>query len=112
MNFTEFSFWWWLLLMIVPLLAVRQLAKSWNLWQSSYDSIGLMVLSLTLFWNAARSSFLIFAFELLFNYGMVRLMQRQQGSRAKIIGAITIAIDFAILIYYKYLEFFVKVSSV
>ncbi len=106
MNFTEFSFWWWLFLMIVPLLIVRQLAKYLNLWQPSYDRIGLMVLSLSLFWNAARSSFMIFAFELIFNYGMVQWMQRQQGSRAKMIAAITIVIDLAILMYYKYLNFF------
>ena len=108
MNFTEFSFWWWLFLMIVPFLGIRQLAGYLNFWQPSYDRIGLMVLSLTLFWNAAHSSFIIFALELIFNYEMVRLMQRQQSSRAKIIAGITIAIDLAILIYYKYLNFFVE----
>ena len=108
MNFTEFSFWWWLLVMIIPLLAIRQLTKYLNFWQPSYDRIGLTMLSLTLFWNAAHSSFIIFVFELLLNYKMVRLMQRQQGSRAKIIAAITIFIDLTILIYYKYLDFFVE----
>ena len=107
MNFTQFSFWWWLFIIIVPLLGVRELAKYFNLYQPSYDRIGLMVLSLTLFWNAAHSSFIIFVFKLIFNYEMVRLMRRQQGSRAKAIAAITIVIDLAILIYYKYLNFFV-----
>ena len=65
MNFTEFSFWWWLFIMIAPLLGVRQLARYLNLWQVSYDRIVLMVLSLTLFWNAAHSSFIIFAFKLI-----------------------------------------------
>ena len=108
MNFTEFSFWWWLVLMIVPLLGVRQLSRYLNFWQPSYDRIGLMVLSLTLFLNAAHSSFVIFGFELIFNFQMVQLMQRQKGSRAKIIAGITIAIDLAILIYFKYLDFFVE----
>lgn len=105
MNFTEFSFWWWLFLTIVSLSGVRQLARYLNLWQPSYDRIGLMILSLTLFWRAARASFIIFAFELIFNYAMVRLILRQQGSKAKVIAAITIVIDLAILIYYKYLNF-------
>lgn len=94
--------------MIIPLLAIRQVTKYLNCWQASYDRIGLTILSLTLFWNAAHSSFIIFVFELLFNYEMVRLMQRQQGSQAKIIAAITIFINLTILIYYKYLNFFVE----
>lgn len=65
-------------------------------------------MSLLLFWNAAQSSFLIFAFELVFNYVLVRLMQGQKGVRAKVIAALVIGVDLAILIYFKYLVFFVE----
>jgi D-alanyl-lipoteichoic acid acyltransferase DltB (MBOAT superfamily) len=108
MNFTEFSFWWLLFLIGLPLLGIRCLGKYLNIWSASYDRIGLMVLSLTLFWNAAHSSFFIFAFELVFNYVMVRLMQRQPSSKARVIAAVTIAIDIAILVHFKYLDFFVR----
>ena len=108
MNFTEFSFWWWLFLIAVPLLGTRYLGQRLKIWHSSYDRTGLMLLSLILFWNAAHSSFFIFAFELVFNYSMVRLMQNQPKVRAKLISIVTIGINIAILIGFKYLDFLVE----
>ena len=67
-----------------------------------------MALSLVLFLNASRSSFIVFAFEVVFNYLMVGLMQRRRGGQAKLIAGIIIAIDIAILAYFKYLAFFVE----
>lgn len=67
-----------------------------------------MLLSLFLFWNAAQSSFIIFAFELVFNYAMVRLMQRQKGWRAQAIATLVIGVDIVILVYFKYLSFLVE----
>lgn len=105
MNFTEFSFWWILIGVGAPLLVVRGLSRRLGFWQPSYDRISLMLMSLLLFWNAAQSSFAIFAFELVFNYGLVCLMQRQKGWRAKAIATLIIGVDLAILIYFKYLVF-------
>ena len=67
-----------------------------------------MALSLLLFLNASRSSFIVFAFEVVFNYLMVGLMQRYRGGQAKLIAGIIITIDVAILAYFKYLTFFVE----
>jgi len=58
LNFTEFSFWWLLFLFIVPLLSVRYVGKRLKLWQDDYDRIGLMLLSLILFYNASSKSFI------------------------------------------------------
>ncbi|MFZ1028980.1 MAG: MBOAT family O-acyltransferase [Limnoraphis robusta] len=108
MNFTDFSFWWWLLLMAIPLLGIRYLGQLFKMLPSSYDRIGLMLVSLILFWNAAHSSFFIFALELVFNYVMVRLMQSQPKVIAKPIAIVTITINLAILISFKYLDFLVQ----
>ncbi len=106
MNFTEFSFWWLLFLFIVPLLGVRYVSQRLKVWQDDYDRIGLLLLSLLLFFNASQKSFIIFAFEIIFNYVMVWLMLRRQGWEARAIAIAVIIIDVAILAYFKYLLFF------
>ncbi|MEP0752427.1 hypothetical protein NDA03_09370 [Trichocoleus sp. Lan] len=108
MNFSDFSFWWVLLLIGVPFFTVRYIGKYLNIWRDYLDSIGLMVLSLMLFVNASRSSFIIFAFEIIFNYVMVRLMLRRRGWESQAIAATVIGIDIAILAYFKYVNFFVE----
>lgn len=79
-----------------------------NLWPDILDSLGLMFLSLILFYNASRSSFLIFAFEVVFNYLMVQLMLRREGWQAKLIATIVIVFNVSVLAYFKYLTFFVE----
>ncbi len=106
MNFTEFSFWWLLVLLIVPFLVIRYVGERLQLWQESYDRIGLMILSLVLFFNASTSSFIIFVFEIIFNYAMVCIMLRRSGWEAKAIAVVAIVIDVGILAYFKYLHFF------
>lgn len=108
MNFSEFSFWWVLLLCSVPFFTVRYIGKSLNLWRNYFDALGLMALSLLLFQNASTSSFIIFIFEIIFNYVMVRLMLRRRGWEAKLIATVLVVIDIAILAYFKYLNFFVE----
>lgn len=65
-------------------------------------------MSLVLFSNASRSSFIIFVSEVLFNYVMLQLILRSQGWRAKLLLGLVITIDVAILAYFKYLTFFVE----
>ncbi len=108
MNYSDFSFWWILFLFGVPFFVVRSLAKSFNIWQGVYDSIGLAVVSLILFLNASTSSFIVFFFEIIFNYLMVQYMLSHQGKNAKLIATLTIIFDVAILAYFKYLIFFVE----
>lgn len=108
MNYSDFSFWWVLLLFSVPFFTVRYLGRSLNLWRPIFDSIGLMSMSLLLFLNASKTSFIIFAFEIVFNYLMVALMLRRQGWQAKLIATLVIIFDIAILAYFKYLTFFVE----
>lgn len=108
MNFTEFSFWWLLFFLIVPLLSIRYVGKRLKLWKDDYDRISLMLLSLVLFFNASHTSFIIFAFEIVFNYAMVCLMLRRRGGEAKMIAVAVIVIDVAILAYFKYLHFFLQ----
>ena len=108
MNYSEFSFWLILIAFAVPYFGVRYLAKSLNLWRDSFDAIGLMVWSLLLFLNTDRTSFAVFAFDVIFNYLMVALMLRYQGWQARLIAATVIVFDIAILAYFKYLVFFVE----
>ncbi|MEA5535104.1 MBOAT family O-acyltransferase [Crocosphaera sp. XPORK-15E] len=108
MNYSDFSFWWILILFSVPFLTVRFLAKSSNLWRGFFDSIGILVLSLLLFFHASRPSFIIFIAELIFNYLMVAWMLRCEGIKAKAIATTVIIIDIAILAYFKYFTFFVE----
>lgn len=108
MNYSEFSFWLILIAFAVPYFGVRYLAKSLNLWRDSFDAIGLMVWSLLLFLNTDRTSFAVFAFDVVFNYFMVALMLRYQGWQARLIAAAVIVFDIAILAYFKYLVFFVE----
>jgi len=108
LNFSEFSFWWVLLLFSIPYFTIRYVAKSLNLWRGSFDAVGMATMSLVLFVNASRSSFLIFLFEIILNYVMVRVMLRQVGWKAKAIATTLIVIDIGILAYFKYLNFFVE----
>ncbi|MDJ0650037.1 MAG: MBOAT family O-acyltransferase [Xenococcaceae cyanobacterium MO_188.B19] len=108
MNYSDFSFWWILLLFSVPFFGVRFIGKSLNLWQGVYDSIGLMALSMVLFFNASASSFVVFVFEIIFNYYMVQYMLRCEGNKAKLIATLLIIFDVGVLAYFKYLIFFVE----
>ncbi|MBW4520423.1 MAG: MBOAT family protein [Scytolyngbya sp. HA4215-MV1] len=108
MNFSDFSFWWVLLLFSIPFFTLRYVGKSLNLWRDPFDGIGLAIMSLTLFLNASPTSFIIFIFEIIFNYLMVTLMLRRQGWQAKAIATVVIIIDVAILAYFKYVNFFVE----
>ncbi|VEP11727.1 Membrane bound O-acyl transferase MBOAT family protein [Hyella patelloides LEGE 07179] len=78
------------------------------MWQSFYDSVGLMVLSMLLFFNASASSFVVFVFEIIFNYLMVQYMLRCEGAKAKLIATLLIIFDVVVLAYFKYLIFFVE----
>lgn len=108
MNYSDFSFWWVLLFFSIPFFTVRYLGQSLNLWRGIFDAIGLAAMSLLLFSNASRSSFIIFAFEIIFNYLMVVLMLRRQGWQAKLIAGLVIGVDIAILAYFKYFIFLVE----
>lgn len=107
MNYSDFSFWWILILFSIPFFTVRAIGKSVNLWQGVYDSIGLMSLSMLLFFNASASSFVVFFFEIIFNYVLVQFMLRRQGQEARLIATLLIIFDVAVLAYFKYLVFFV-----
>lgn len=106
MNFTEFSFWWFLFILGVPLLIFRSIGKRIHLWQDNYDRVALMLFSLSLFWVTAAYSFIIFITEIIFNYVMIRILQRNRGWREQTIATTVIVVDLSILIYYKYLIFF------
>lgn len=108
LNYSDFSFWWILILFSVPFFTVRSIGISQNLWRNVYDSIGLMFLSMLLFFNASASSFVVFLFEIIFNYLMVGLMLRRQGAQARLIATLLIIFDVAVLAYFKYLIFFVE----
>ncbi|NEO53242.1 MAG: MBOAT family protein [Okeania sp. SIO3B5] len=108
MNFSDFSFWWVLLIFSVPFFTIRALGKRFNFWQDYFDTIGLMVLSLTLFLNASLKSFAVFIFEVIFNYIMVRLMLQRRGWESRAIATFLIVFDVAVLAYFKYLTFFVE----
>jgi D-alanyl-lipoteichoic acid acyltransferase DltB (MBOAT superfamily) len=108
LNYSEFSFWFILIAFAVPYFGVRAIAKSLNLWRDSFDAIGLMVWSLMLFLNTDRTSFAVFAFDVVFNYLMVAWILRLQGTQARLVAAIVIIFDIAILAYFKYLVFFVE----
>ncbi|GAB4529045.1 MAG: MBOAT family protein [Pleurocapsa sp.] len=108
MNYSEFSFWWILALFSIPFFTVRAIGIYHNLWRNIYDSVGLMCLSMLLFFNASASSFIVFLFEIIFNYLMVDLMLRRQGAQAKLIATLLIIFDVAVLAYFKYLIFFVE----
>ncbi|MDJ0554521.1 MAG: MBOAT family O-acyltransferase [Microcoleaceae cyanobacterium MO_207.B10] len=108
MNFSDFSFWWILLIFSAPFFIIRALGKNFNLWRDEFDTIGLMVLSLTLFLNASLKSFAVFIFEVIFNYIMVRLMLQKRGWESRAIATFLIVFDVAVLAYFKYLTFFVE----
>jgi alginate O-acetyltransferase complex protein AlgI len=108
LNYSDFSFWWILILFSILFFSIRAIAQSLNLWRNNFDSIGLVAMSLMLFFNASLSSFVIFIFEVIFNYVMVWLVLRYKDDRAKLMAGIVIAIDVLILAYFKYLTFFVE----
>ena len=105
MNYSDFSFWWILILFCIPFFSVRFIANSFNTWRSIFDGIGLAALSMILFFNASPSSFIIFIFEIIFNYLMVQYMLHRQGAEAKLIATIIICFNVAVLAYFKYLTF-------
>jgi len=79
-----------------------------NSWPRAFDAFGLMLLSLVLFLNASLSSFVIFMFEVIFNYFMVKFMLQYTGWKARIVATSLIIFDVAVLAYFKYLTFFVE----
>lgn len=107
MNFSDFAFWWCLLLLAAGIAAVRGVSLRLGCWPQAGDRLSLAILSCALFYNAAGASFVIFAVEALFTYGMVRWMNRVAGWPSIAIGAATIAVDLSILVYFKYLHFLV-----
>jgi D-alanyl-lipoteichoic acid acyltransferase DltB (MBOAT superfamily) len=92
----------------VPFFTVRYIAKSLNLWRDIFDTFGLLAMSLMLFLNASSESFIIFACEVVFNYFMLQFVLRLQGGPAKFWLGVLVAINIAILAYFKYLTFFVE----
>ncbi len=83
-------------------------AKSFNLWRPAFDAVGLAAMSLILFLNASRASFIVFGVEILFNYFMVKWMLTKEGKQARLIAAAIIIFDVGVLAYFKYLTFFVE----
>lgn len=67
-----------------------------------------MVLSLTLFFFASQTSFLVFMAGLVFNYVMVWLVLKLPAGQAKLVATIVIIIDILVLAYFKYFGFFVQ----
>lgn len=108
MNYSDFSFWWILLIFSIPFFSLRAIAKSFNVWGKIFDALGLAFLGLVLFYNASPASFIVFIFEIIFNYLMVLWMLKTPKNQANIIATIVIIIDIAILAYFKYLTFFVE----
>lgn len=108
MNYSDFSFWWILIIFSLPFFAVRYVGIYQNLWRDIYDSIGLMSLSMLLFFNASTSSFTVFLLEVIFNYLMVQFMLRCEGERARLIATLLITFNVAVLAYFKYSIFFVE----
>jgi D-alanyl-lipoteichoic acid acyltransferase DltB (MBOAT superfamily) len=92
----------------IPFFSLRAIAKSFNFWGKIFDALGLAILGLVLFYNASPASFIVFIFEIVFNYLMVFWMLKTQKNQANIIATIIIIIDIAILAYFKYLTFFVE----
>jgi alginate O-acetyltransferase complex protein AlgI len=107
-NYSDFSFWWLSLLFCIPFFAVRAIGKSLNLWPGICDALGIASLSLLLFYNASRTSFIIFMATIIFNYLMVKWMLRYQDRRSTWIATAVIAIDIGMLAYFKYLTFLVE----
>ncbi|BAU11437.1 membrane bound O-acyl transferase MBOAT family protein [Leptolyngbya sp. NIES-3755] len=108
MNFADFSFWWTLIVSSVVLLLVRWIGRNLKLWSDALDRIGLMGLSLTIFYAASRESTLIFVLELVFNYLAVYWIQRTKGWGRTAIAAVTILTNLLILVYFKYLDFIAR----
>jgi alginate O-acetyltransferase complex protein AlgI len=108
LNYSDFSFWWVLILYSIPFFSVRYFGKKYNFWQGNFDSIGVAIMSLLLFSNTNKTSFVIFISEVILNYLMVAWMLRRQGWQAKAIATAIILFDILILAYFKYIVFFVE----
>ena len=108
MNFSEFSFWWILLLFCVPFFTVRLIGQVFNLWRGVFDTVGIAALSLLLFFNASATSFVVFLSQILFNYWMVRWMITRPPQQERLIATLLIIFDVGVLVYFKYLTFFVE----
>jgi alginate O-acetyltransferase complex protein AlgI len=108
LNYSDFSFWWVLILYSIPFFTVRYLGKNYNFWQDRFDGIGLAVMSLLLFSNTNKTSFIVFIGEVILNYLMVAWMLRRQGWQAKAIATAIILFDILVLAYFKYIVFFVE----
>ncbi len=69
----------------------------------------MLVMSLMLFSNASRASFIIFVVDVVFNYLIIKLMiSSTEKEKAKLIAGIGITLNVALLAYFKYLTFFVE----
>jgi alginate O-acetyltransferase complex protein AlgI len=108
LNYSDFSFWWVLILYSIPFFTVRYFGRKSGFWQDNFDGIGLAIMSLLLFSNTNKTSFVVFMGEVILNYLMVAWMLRCQGWKAKAIATAIIVFDVLVLAYFKYIVFFVE----
>jgi D-alanyl-lipoteichoic acid acyltransferase DltB (MBOAT superfamily) len=108
LNYSDFSFWWVLILYSIPFFTVRYFGRKSGFWQDNFDGIGLAIMSLLLFSNTNKTSFVVFISEVILNYLMVAWMLRRQGWQAKAIATGIIIFDILVLAYFKYIVFFVE----
>jgi D-alanyl-lipoteichoic acid acyltransferase DltB (MBOAT superfamily) len=108
LNYSDFSFWWVLILYSIPFFTVRYFGRKSGFWQDNFDGIGLAIMSLLLFSNTNKTSFVVFISEVILNYLMVAWMLRRQGWQAKMIATGIIIFDILVLAYFKYIVFFVE----
>lgn len=100
MNFFDLSFWWYLVVLGLALFGVRWVGLKMRIWRHDYDRVALMCLSLTLFLITSTHSFIIFFLVVVFNYIMLAI-SIHRGWKLRIVAAILIATDLAVLIYFK-----------
>jgi alginate O-acetyltransferase complex protein AlgI len=68
--------------------------------------MGLAVLSLFLFYNAAQGSFLIFFGEIFLNFISIRFIIKLKRHLALLLTVVMVTFNLSILFYFKYINFF------
>ena len=104
MNFIQPDFWRDLLVVLLPCLFVRFVGQRSRIWQTYWDAIALLGISLLLLGKASWISLVVLLVEAGITFWAVRHIQGTAHQSRRWVGVGAIALNLLLLAYFKYFQ--------